>query len=82
MVGDGADCFLQAGDEQVSNSRVDLIVVHLVLMQGIPVARNPVEHGFQRLWRVAPQYIEHLLIKLGGIHAARAVNQVMRLVYQ
>ena len=82
VIGYGADRLLQADDEQIGNRGIHLIGRFLIPVQLVPVTSHPVKGALESRWSYLAQVIESVLIKFGGIHAATALDQVMRLVHQ
>src|SRR5690606_19646667 len=81
VIGEGADQLLQAENEQIRQQRMDLIFLLLLTGKLIPVTVQPVQRTLQTVGCALAQGKKALLVQLGGIHAASALDQVVSLVH-
>ncbi|MNQ42036.1 hypothetical protein D3C85_557300 [compost metagenome] len=82
VIGEGADGLVQGHDEQVRGGGVDLIGRLLVALQLLPVAVDPLQRALHHRRGDASEGLEAGLLEFGGVHAAAALDQVVRLVHQ
>ncbi|MNM88984.1 hypothetical protein D3C81_1012080 [compost metagenome] len=82
VIGDRGDDLLQGGDEQVRHHRVDAVGLFLFLVELVPVAADAIQRAFQRGRAGLAQGVEFALVQFRAVHAAAALDQVVRLVHQ
>ena len=74
VIGNGGDGFLQCGDKQVRHAGMYLVILLLHPIELLPVPANPLQGAADATWRGVAQGMKQCLIKLGGVHTARAVD--------
>ena len=81
-LGDRRRGLLQRGQHARRRRLIGLVRLGLLAVEGLPGAVQPVQRLLQRLGRGLARAGQRGLRQLGGVHATRAVDQVMRLVRQ
>jgi hypothetical protein len=82
VLGHGRVGGLQRAHEALGNLVGGFVVVGLRLLHGVPLAKEPRERAAHRCGRDAVRLFERPALQLRGVHAACALQQVVRFVHE